>query len=87
MAEFHVVDLASQAHAVARYTAGWPRERVLAWLGQFGQVAKPFELNDDLYTFLPPCGLLTGFILQENGEFYIIGDHTTHRITQGSNSP
>ena len=80
MAGFHVVELASQAHAVARYTRSWPRERALAWLSQYGQVTKFYENNDDLYTFRSPCGLWTGFILREAGEFYLIGDHTTYRI-------
>ena len=53
---------------------------MLAWLSQYGQVTKFYENNDDLYTFRSPCGLWTGFILREAGEFYLIGDHTTYRI-------
>ena len=80
MARFYVVDLASQAHAVATSTRGWWRERVLAWLSRYGQVTQIYENNADLYTFRSPSGLWTGFILSEDGEFYLIADHTTYRI-------
>jgi hypothetical protein len=74
---FRVIDLDSQADAVARHIRGWSRDEVLAWLGRYGKI-KRFPHNADLYSFLAPSGLLTGFVLREGGEFLIIVDHTTY---------
>ena len=79
MTEFRVADLASQAGAVARHIEGWPREEVLAWLSQYGEVLQVYPNNDDVYRFTAPSGLWTGFILRRDGDFLIIGDHTTYR--------
>jgi hypothetical protein len=75
---FRVIDLGSQADAVARHIRGWSRDEVLAWLGRYGKI-KRFPHNADLYSLLAPYGLLTGFVLREGGEFLIIVDHTTYR--------
>jgi hypothetical protein len=51
---------------------------VLAWLGRYGKI-KRFSHDADIYGFLAPSGLQTGFVLREDGEFLIIVDHTTYR--------
>jgi hypothetical protein len=75
---FRVIDLGSQADAVARHIRGWSREEVLAWLGRYGKITR-FSHDADVYSFLAPSGLRTGFVLREGGEFIIIVDHTTYR--------
>ena len=74
---FRVIDLGSQADAVARHIRGWPRDEVLAWLGRHGRIRR-FPDLPDTFSFLAPSGLLTGFVLREHGEFLIIVDHTTY---------
>ena len=73
---FWVIDLGSQADAVARYIKGCSRDEVLAWLSRYGKI-KRFPHDSDVYSFLAPSGLQTGFVLREDGEFFIILDHTT----------
>jgi hypothetical protein len=74
---FRVIDLDSQADAVARHIRGRSRDEVLAWLGNFGKV-KRFPHDANIYGFLAPSGLQTRFVLRENGEFLLILDHTTY---------
>jgi hypothetical protein len=38
MQEFAVVDLVSQAEAVAHHTHGWSPEAIITWLRTYGQV-------------------------------------------------
>jgi hypothetical protein len=77
---FRIVDLASQADEVARWIAGWPKEQVLAWFEQQGHVTKVVTPYDDsLYRFRSNAGIETGFRLTENGQFVIIGHHTTYQ--------
>ena len=78
MLEFRVVDLASQASAVAHYTRGWARDEVLMWLRQFGEAVGSDRFPNH-YRFISACGLHTGFILTEDGELLIVGDHTIYR--------
>jgi hypothetical protein len=75
---FRVIDLGSQADAVARYIRGWSRDEVLAWLGRYGKITR-FPHDADVYSFLAPSGLQSRFVLREDGEFLIILDHTTYR--------
>jgi hypothetical protein len=77
---FRVIDLGSQADAVARHIRGWSRDEVLAWLRRHGRIKQlhtPYDV--DTYSFLAPSGLQTGFILREDGEFLILLDHTSYR--------
>jgi hypothetical protein len=78
MAQFTVIDLASQARAVARYTRGWKRDDLLSWLRQFGELEK-VEVSPgghDQYHFRSPAGLWVTFRYTDEGEFFIFGDHT-----------
>lgn len=74
---FRVVDLVSQADAVARYTQGWQKRDVLTWLGRYGKI-RISSFDPDVYFFLAPSGLQTGFVLRESGEFLLIIGHTTN---------
>lgn len=76
---FRVVDLTSQAGKEARHVQGWRKGDILAWLSQFGELKQPISDNPDLYVLYSPSGLLTGFLLTEEGEIFIIADHTTYR--------
>ena len=78
-----VVDLHSQAAAVARHVRGWPKERVLAWLARYGTLKQVLPDDDDLYSFLAPSGLRTGFVLREDGEFFIISTRAVYRLKEG----
>jgi hypothetical protein len=80
MSTFRIVDLASQADEIRRYTLGWTTQEMLAWFQQYGEVIKLASPYDDaLYTFRSPAGLLTAFRLTESGDFIIFGDHTAYR--------
>ena len=75
---FRVVDLVSQAEALAWHTQGWQKEDVLAWLRQYGKLGTGFY--PDTYLFTAPSGLQAGFILREDGASLLILDHTTERL-------
>ena len=75
---FRVVDLASQAAAFVRYTRGWSRDDIIAWLRQFGPGVAA-STREDMYAFFAPCGLRTVFILTKTGELLLVGDHTVYR--------
>jgi hypothetical protein len=77
MLAFHVIDLESQARAVARHIRGWKKSDILTWLSQFGGIVQPFPDNPNLYRFRSYSGITTGFLLTDSGEFAIILDHTT----------
>ena len=72
---FRVVDLASQAKAFLRYSEGWSREDMLAWLRLFGIVKGK---RKDYFVFNSPTGLQTSFILTESAKLWIVGDHTIY---------
>lgn len=79
MSLFIVLDLGSQANAVARYIQGWEKERILAWLSQQGEVRQISHPQDrNLYGFRSHVGITTGFRLLEDGQIIIIHDHTTY---------
>ncbi len=71
---FALVDLESQAHAVSCYVHGWPKEAILAWLGQQGELLCSPAFGD-LYGFRSPVGFRAVFRL-DNDQFTFIADHT-----------
>jgi hypothetical protein len=79
MPDFYVIDLASQARAVARYIEGWPPDAVLAWLAQYGDLAH-IGHGEDVYAFYSRCGPHTLFRLTRDGQLFIFGDHTMYRV-------
>ncbi|MEO5951021.1 MAG: hypothetical protein ABIQ44_00960 [Chloroflexia bacterium] len=79
MTDFQVIDLANQAQQVAQYVKGWSKDNILTWLGRFGQV-KILRSDDSVYAFNSNSGITTGFVLRDNGDFLIVGDHTTRQV-------
>ena len=71
LAKFIVIDLESQAYAVARYIRGWTRPRFLIWLSQFGEVTQS-SYDSDGYHFFSHFGLHTPFRMSEGGDFTLI---------------
>jgi hypothetical protein len=67
---FYVVDLASQKAAFVRFTDGWARTDILAYLRWFGPVFAFGPMYPDRYAFFAPCGLRTAFTLTETGEWF-----------------
>ncbi len=63
MATFWVVDLGTQAEAVARHVQGWSALEFLSWIAQFGEVIR---VRDDpagtaRYVFIARSELTTSF--------------------------
>lgn len=84
MSDFAVIDLASQAEAVAAHVRGWSKAEVLAWLGEFGEVLPVLEADpwpnfvptpthppDEQYLLVAWCGLWTSFSFTYDGLFVI----------------
>jgi hypothetical protein len=62
MSEFVIVDLGSQAEAVARYVRGWSTSRFLTWLGQYGEVIRVQNPSGgERYSFHSKSGEWSGF--------------------------
>src|SRR5262245_57889278 len=76
---FVLLDLASQADAVAQYIQGWETADILAWMRCYGTVLDWSWKDPDYYVFCAPTGLYTGFRLTDD-EFVIFGDHTTRAL-------
>jgi len=79
---FTLVDLVSQAEYIPRDVRAWPRERILAWLAQYGEVWRievwpiPVHLDDgNDFFFRSWIGCETGFRLTEDGSMALVGDH------------
>jgi hypothetical protein len=80
MVVFRVIDLESQARAVARYVKGWNKAAVLKWLSQSGDLEPAHPGNPDVYRFHSYAGISTGFLIKADGQLVIIGDHTTWAV-------
>lgn len=65
-----MVDLVTQAEAVARHVRDWTKPSILRWLRQYGEI-KQSALNPDLYVFYAPSGLVSAFLLDEEGNFIL----------------
>jgi hypothetical protein len=46
MSEFVVIDLYSQWPAFERHVRGWPKQRVLQWLAQYGTIRRADDFSD-----------------------------------------
>jgi hypothetical protein len=80
MNEFTLIDLDSQADAVAQYTQGWSVQNILDWMGQYGEVNKiPMPHNDRAFVFIARAGIHTAFRFTEKDEIIILSDNTTYR--------
>ena len=84
MRPFILLDLTSQAEFIPHEVRTWPRQRVLAWLRQYGEVQDgwPRYGGDEMITeFRAASGLTTDFILSDEGKFSIyMGEHYWWRV-------
>jgi hypothetical protein len=78
MAEFVLIDLISQRHAVAKHIAPLDEAAKLEWLRQYGELTElPLTPGyPPTFAFQSWVGLEAGFCLRE-GTFIFLGDHTT----------
>ena len=80
MPDFTLVDLDSQADAVARHVQGWKAEEILEWMRRLGKVTKLANRNDErLYIFRSGTGIETGFRFTEGDQLVIVRAHTTYQ--------
>ena len=79
VSDLRVVDLASQASAVRCHVRGWSKDEVLVWFRRHGTVKTPHPYDPDVYGFSTPSGLQTAFVLRQDGELLLFGDHTIYR--------
>ncbi len=64
-----VIDLGSQAEAVASHVRGWTKGQFLAWLSAFGEVLKIRDEGDtEHYSFRSRAGVWTGFLFTGGGD-------------------
>jgi hypothetical protein len=75
--QFAVVDLVSQANAVAARVRGWSTDQILDWLREHGTVRSDSTIMDrEVYLFSSSAGIDAIFFL--NGDrFTFIVDNTT----------
>lgn len=64
---FVLVDLGSQALAVAAHVDGWSRERLLDWLAEFGSLQPVPQAYDDRWLWEGPVGLHANLYFPEPG--------------------
>lgn len=89
MRPFILLDLYSQADFIPQEVRTWPRQRVLAWLRQYGDVQEfsvPYMHGAPMTSqFRAPTGLRTGFILSDEGtlRIFVSEDSLTMRIVWG----
>jgi hypothetical protein len=75
--DFVIVNLASQAEAVAAYVRGWPKEHILHWLGRQGDLVKLEGVSEEeVYSFRSRMGFEVTFLL-DGDRFTFLGDNTT----------
>lgn len=72
----------SQADFIPQEVRKWPRQRVLGWLRQYGEVREwPIQRGYVATQFRAPSGLATTFLLTEEGKLSIfVGDHSIRAI-------
>lgn len=78
-----MVDLHAQAMVVACHVQWWPRQRVLTWLALHGKLRRQYLDDPDTYLFFAPSGLSTGFVLREDGEFFIVSTRNVYWLNEG----
>jgi hypothetical protein len=84
-APFIIINLLSQSIAVGRYVKGWPKDEILQWLVQRGQLTVyplpplPNNISNDIYyEFISRLGFSTNFFLDDD-QFTFILQHTTYQ--------
>jgi hypothetical protein len=75
--QFLVIDLVSQASAVASHVRGWSKEQILCWLDEHGIVrTDPNIRGQEIYFFSSRTGIDAAFYL-DGDQFTFIVDNTT----------
>lgn len=82
---FILLDLRSQASFIPCAVRAWPRQGILAWLCQYGDVQEwPIVVGEETQVvsqFRAPTGLTTIFLLQRDGKLSIFeGEHTMRTV-------
>jgi hypothetical protein len=79
---FILLDLSSQADCIPPEVRAWPRQRVLDWMRQYGEVREwPLPFTGTASEFRAPTGLATTFVLTEDGKLSIYcGDHRMQAV-------
>ncbi len=73
MNKFTVVDLGSQAKAVADHVKGWSKLAFLTWLSQFGEVIQVHDPSgNDRYSFRSHAGVWSGFWFDTSGNLQLL---------------
>jgi len=76
---FVLIDLDSQADAVAVAVRGLSEDEILTWLTERGRVTSARHPNDPrLYVFVGATGQRTGFRITEQGKLAIIRYHSIY---------
>lgn len=79
MNDFVLVDLDSQADAVAQHIQGWSPKSILDWMNVQGQIQEiPNPYNDRAFVFISKSGIRTRFRFNEKDEIIILRDHSTY---------
>jgi hypothetical protein len=76
---FHLLDLISQARAVADLLRGRSHEAKIAWLAAHGQLRRRQLGSRDIYDFRSGVGHECVFLLDQE-QFVFLGDHTTFTV-------
>jgi hypothetical protein len=71
--QFAIIDLMSQAAAVARHVRGWSREQILVWLNEHGTVR---PISGGAYMFVSTTNREAIFLLDGDRLTFIV-DNTT----------
>jgi hypothetical protein len=85
MRPFILLDLYSQAEFIPHEVRTWPRQHVLAWLRQYGEVQEwPLHAGNEMIVateFRAASGLTTTFILSDEGNLSIfMGEHSMRTV-------
>ena len=87
-ADFHLLDLPSQALAVQRLLQGRSPQEKIAWLKAHGKIIpkpKTIAKEKQVYFFESHLGLSCYFFI-DGDEFVFIGDHTTYTVKEPMSS-
>ena len=78
MSNFVLIDLVSQANAVAKYVQNWSEKQILQWLAQRGTLTKREDRFGPIYCFESTLGFWVHFFL-DGDQFTFLAQHTTWR--------
>ena len=84
MKDFTLIDLYTQADAVARIISGWSSAQIVAWFNQHGLIEPAQHPYDPhLYCFTSSIGIVTGLRITDDGGVYIVTPDSIRPLTHG----